>query len=187
MDSDKVITNSASKLDEIIDHFNNDLKAIRTGRANASLLDGVMVEAYDTTMPLRQIANVMAVDAQLLQVTPFDPSNLENISTAIRNNSSLGLNPSDDGKVIRLPIPPLTEERRREMTKQINEHLEDCLVRMRVVRHEAMDAIGQLKKDKTIGEDDAKRHQKQIEDVMASKRRTVEDSAKAKEQEILTI
>src|SRR5271165_1934670 len=136
MDSNSVIASASSKLKEATEHFVNDLKTIRTGRANASMLDGVIVEAYGTPMPLKQVANIIAADAQLLQVTPFDPNNLEAIAEAIRNSPSLGLNPSDDGKVIRLPIPALTEERRVEMTKQINTHMEDCLVRMRAVRHE---------------------------------------------------
>ena len=187
MDSDKIVESARAKLDDAVNSFVDVLKSIRTGRANAAMLDGVVVEAYGTPMPLKQVANIIAADAQLLQITPFDPSNIENISEAIRNNQALGLNPSDDGKVIRLPIPPLTEERRREMTKQISEKVEDCLVRMRTVRHEAMDAIDQLKKDKNIGEDEAKRQHKKIEDLMAEKRKVVEDNAKNKENEILTL
>ncbi|MEI9913525.1 MAG: ribosome recycling factor [Candidatus Saccharibacteria bacterium] len=187
MDSDKVITNASGKLDEINNYFVEELKSIRTGRANAAMLDGVTVDAYGTTMPLKQVANVVAVEAQLLQVTPFDPGNLAGIAEAIRNNSSLGLNPSDDGKVIRLPIPPLTEERRREMTKQVGEKVEECTVRMRAVRHEAINAIDQLKKDKAIGEDETKRQQKRIEDLINEKRKVAEDNAKSKENEILTL
>ena len=187
MDIDKVISSTSAKLDESVTHFSEQLKSIRTGRANASMLDGVMVEAYGTPMPLNQVANTVAVDAQLLQVTPFDPGNLEAIAEAIRNNSSLGLNPSDDGKVIRLPIPPLTEERRKEMTKQVSEKTEDSMVRMRSVRHEALNAIDQLKKDKQLGEDDAKRHQKRVEDLIAEKRKVIEDKAKEKEKEIMTL
>lgn len=187
MDADKIVANASSKLDDAVSHFIDGLKTIRTGRANAAMLDGVMVEAYGTQMPLKQVANVIAVESQLLQVTPFDPNNIDSISEAIRNNQSLGLNPSDDGKVIRLPIPPLTEERRREMTKQIGEKIEDCLVRMRTIRHEAMDAIDQLKKAKTIGEDEAKRQHKKVEDQMADKRKIVEENAKNKENEILTL
>lgn len=187
MDADKLVSSTAGKLDEAVNHFIDGLKSIRTGRANAAMLDGVVVEAYGTPMPLKQVANVSAVDAQLLQLTPFDPNNIEAISEAIRNNQALGLNPSDDGKVIRLPIPPLTEERRREMTKQIAEKVEEGLVRMRTIRHEAMDNIDQLKKDKSIGEDEAKRLQKQVEDQMALKRKVLEENAKAKENEILTL
>jgi ribosome recycling factor len=187
MEVEKVISSTATKLDEAVNHFNEELKSIRTGRANAAMLDGVLVEAYGSSMPLNQVANTVAVDAQLLQVTPFDPNNLSSIVEAIRNNSSLGLNPSDDGKVIRLPIPPLTEDRRKEMTKQVNEKTEEAMVRMRSVRHEALNAIDQLKKDKELGEDDAKRHQKRVEDLMVGKRKTIEDKAKEKEKEIMTL
>jgi ribosome recycling factor len=187
MDSQKILNEATRKFDEALNHFVEDLKSIRTGRANAAMLDGVMVEAYGTPMPLKQVGNVIAVEAQLLQITPFDPSNLASISEAIRNNQALGLNPSDDGKVIRLPIPPLTEERRREMTKQIRERVEDCMVRIRNIRHEAIDAIDKLKKDKSIGEDEAKRQQKAVEELVAKKRVVIEEQAKAKEDEILTL
>jgi ribosome recycling factor len=138
-------------------------------------------------MPINQVASIAAVDASLLQVTPYDPSNIEPISSAIRNNPTLGLNPSDDGRVIRLPIPALTEERRRELAKQINQKVEECMVRVRAVRHEAMDQIEKSKKDKEVGEDEAKRLQKQIEEAVSSNRNQVDEAAKKKEQEILSI
>ena len=187
MQIDQIVPITKSKLEEAFNYFIEDLKTIRTGRANAAILDGVTVEAYGTYMPLKQIANVVAVEAQLLQVTPFDPSNIANISEAIRNNSSLGLNPSDDGKIIRLPIPPLTEERRREMTRQIRSKEEDCMVKIRNIRHDAMNAIDKLKKDKVIGEDEAKRQQKIIDENVSEKRKIIEDEAKEKENEILNI
>lgn len=187
MDSDQVISSATKKLNDVAQRFSEDLKSIRTGRASASMLDGVVVEAYGSSMPLVQVANTIAVDAQLLQITPFDPGNLAAISEAIRNNPSLGLNPSDDGKVIRLPIPPLNEERRREMTKQVNEKVEEAMVRMRNVRHEALNAIDQLKKDKQLGEDEAKRQQKKVEDLMAEQRKNVDEQAKNKEKEIMTL
>lgn len=187
MDSENIVNESGVKFKEAASHFADDLKTIRTGRANASMLDSVMVEAYGTSMPLKQVANVVAVDAQLLQVTPFDPGNLANISQAIRENQSLGLNPSDDGKVVRLPIPPLTEERRRDMTKQIGEKVEASSVRLRAIRHDAINAIDQLKKDKSIGEDEAKRQQKRVEELMAEQRKAIDQVAKDKENEILTL
>jgi len=187
MDSNRIVTSAVEKFKESVGHFTEELKTIRTGRANPSMLDGVVVEAYGTTMPLKQLANVVAIEAQLLQVTPFDPTNIATIVESIRNNSSLGLNPSDDGRVIRLPIPPLTEERRREMSKQISEKAEECLVRMRNVRHDALNAIDQLKKDKSIGEDEASRQHKKIEELMAESRKEVEDKVKQKESEILTL
>jgi ribosome recycling factor len=138
-------------------------------------------------MPLNQAATVTAADAQLLQISPFDPSNLQAIASAIRNNPSLGLNPTDDGRVVRVPIPPLTEERRRDLTRVVSQKQEECMVSLRSVRHESLATIDQAKKDKHIGEDDAKRLEKQVEDAMAKTRVEAETIAKTKEQEIMTV
>lgn len=151
------------------------------------MLDGVMVEAYGTPMPLIQVASVTAPEAQLLQITPFDPNNLQAISSAIRNNPSLGMNPMDDGRVVRVPIPPLTEERRREYVKLVGSKVEDCMVSLRNVRHDAIRAIDQLKKDKSIGEDEAKRLEKQVDDAMAEVKSETEAAQKTKESEIMTV
>lgn len=151
------------------------------------MLDGVTVEAYGTAMPLIQLATVTAPEAQLIQITPFDPSNMTAIVSSIRDNQSLGLNPSDDGRVIRIPVPPLTEERRRELAKQIGQKQEEAMIQSRAVRHDAMDSISKLKKDKALGEDDAKRLEKQIDDMMTRAKTETESAAKAKEQEILTL
>lgn len=169
------------------EHFNGELNKLRTGRANAAMLDGVTVEAYGTSMPLNQVGTVTAPEAQLLQITPFDPNNLQAIAAAIRNNQSLGFNPSDDGRVVRVVIPPLTEERRREIAKQIGEKVEDAAVRMRAARHDAFRQVDVAKKDKQIGEDEAKRAEKTIDESMARYRHKIEAAAKSKETEILTL
>lgn len=187
MNPNETIEQAKTKSAAAISHFNAELAKIRTGRAHASILDGLMVEAYGSPMPLNQVANVSAPEAQLLQITPFDPNNIEAISAAIRENQSLGLNPSDDGRVIRVPIPQLTEERRRELSKQVGARLEDCMIGLRNVRHDALHAIDQAKKDKTIGEDEAKRLGGQVDEVIASAKTTAEASAKQKEQDILTV
>jgi ribosome recycling factor len=175
------------KMKQALTHFQEELKKVRTGRASASMLDGVMVTAYGTAMPLNQVANVTAPEAQLIQISPFDPNNIQAIASAIRDNPSLGLNPMDDGRVVRVPIPPLTEERRRELAKSLGGKTEDCMVSLRNIRHDAMDAIDTAKKDKQIGEDDAKRLQKQIDDAMARVKAEAEASARAKEAEIMTL
>lgn len=187
MNPNQALSDAQAKLTQAVEHFQETLKSLRTGRASASMLDGVMVEAYGTPMPLNQVANVTAPEAQLLQITPFDPSNLQAISTAIRNNPALGLNPSDDGHVVRVPVPPLTEDRRRELAKQVGQKQEDAMVSMRGVRHDALDAIDQAKKDKLIGEDEAKRLNTQVEEAMTKARNDVESSAKTKEAEIMTV
>src|SRR5882757_8636692 len=152
MNPNQIPADAADKLKAAGEHFISELKKLRTGRASASMLDGVLVEAYGSPMPLNQVATVTAPEAQLIQITPFDPSNLQAIAAAIRNNQSLGMNPSDDGRVVRVPVPPLTEERRREISKQVGAKQEECMVTLRNIRHDSLDAIDKLKKDKAVGE-----------------------------------
>lgn len=187
MNPTQLIADTKAKLAQNVERFQESLKALRTGRANASMLQGVMVEAYGTAMPLNQVATVTAPEAQLLQITPFDPNNLEAITAAIHNNQTLGLNPADDGRVVRVPIPPLNEERRRELAKQVGTKQEDCMISLRAVRHEAIGAIEAAKKDKELGEDEAKRYITQLEEAMNEAKSKVEAAAKAKEAEIMTV
>ncbi len=187
MNPNQIVDEAKKKFESAVEHLKEELKKIRTGRAHASMLDSVMVEAYGTLMPLNQTATVTTPEAQLLQITPFDPNNLQAISTAIRNNPSLGLNPADDGRIVRVPIPPLTEERRREIAKQLGVKIEDTQITLRNTRRDAFDAIAAAKKDKQIGEDDAKRLEKQVDDAMNAIRADIDAIAKAKEAEILTV
>jgi ribosome recycling factor len=187
MDANQAVNEAQSKLTQAVERFGDGLKSLRTGRANAAMLDGVMVEAYGTSMPLIQTATITVPEAQLIQITPFDPNNIQAIADAIRNNQALGLNPSDDGRVVRVPIPPLTEERRRELARQVGQKQEEAMIGMRAIRHEALDSIDQAKKDKQLGEDDAKRLGTQIEDAMNKAKQEIESIAKAKEQEIMKI
>ncbi|HVX24669.1 MAG TPA: ribosome recycling factor [Candidatus Saccharimonadales bacterium] len=187
MDPNQTVDQAKTKFTQAAEHFADGLKSLRTGRANPAMLDGITVDAYGTAMPLIQVATIAVPEPQLLQITPFDPNNLAAISTAIRNNPSLGLNPADDGRVVRVPIPPLNEERRRDLARQIGAKQEEAMISLRNIRHEAMDAIDAAKKDKSIGEDDAKRLSAQVDEAMNSARSTIEAAAKAKEQEILTL
>jgi ribosome recycling factor len=175
------------KMKQAVLHFMEELKKVRTGRASANMLDGVMVGVYGTQMPLNQVANVTAPEAQLIQITPFDPGNIQAIASAIRDNPTLGLNPMDDGRVVRVPIPALTEERRRELAKTLGGKVEECMVSIRGVRHDAMDAVDKAKKDKLLGEDDAKRLEKQVDEAVAKAKVDVDVAAKAKEAEIMTL
>lgn len=187
MNPNQVITEAESKFKKAFEHFTEELKKIRTGRAHPGMLDSVMVEAYGTPTPLNQVSNITAPEATLLQITPFDPNNLQAIVTAIRDNPSLGLNPSDDGRVVRVPIPALTEDRRREIAKTLGGKVEDCLVAMRGVRREALEAVDAAKKNKELGEDDAKRLSAQVEDIIKKYQADVDTAAKAKEAEIMTV
>lgn len=187
MQPSQIISESESKFKKATEHFEEELKKIRTGRAHPGMLDGVMVVAYGTPMPLIQVGNVTAPEAQLLQITPFDPGNIQAIAAAIRDNPSLGLNPSDDGRVVRVPIPALTEERRREIAKQLGGKVEECLITMRGIRHDAMDGIDAAKKDKAVSEDEAKRLSTQIDDMMNKQKAQVDALAAAKEAEVMKV
>lgn len=187
MNPNQLIQDAKSKFDGAISHYGDQLKSLRTGRASAAMLDGVMVEAYGQPMPLNQVANVTAPEAQLIQITPFDPGNIQAIASAIRDNPSLGMNPSDDGRVVRVPVPALTEERRRDIVRQLGGKQEDAMIALRNIRRDVLDAIDQAKKDKEIGEDDAKRLQGQIEDAMKATQGQIEAASKAKETEIMTV
>lgn len=187
MDPNQAVDQAKTKFTQTVERFGDSLKGLRTGRASAAMLDGVMVEVYGTQMPLNQTATITVPEAQLIQITPFDPNNLGAISTAIRNNQALGLNPADDGRVVRVPIPPLSEERRRELAKQVGQKQEEAMVSLRNIRHDAMDAVDAAKKSKQLGEDEAKRLSGQVDEAMGKARADIEAAAKAKETEIMTV
>ncbi len=187
MSPNQVIDQAKTKLNQAVEHFQNEIKKLRTGRANAAMLDGVMVEAYGTQMPLIQVATISVPEPQLIQLSPFDPSNLSAVSAAIRDNQSLGLNPSDDGRVVRVPIPPLTEERRRDIVKMVGQKQEECMINLRNIRHDALDVVAKAQKNREIGEDEAKRVEKQIDELMNVARSQVETVSKNKETEIMTV
>jgi ribosome recycling factor len=187
MDLSNLISDTQTKLDKAIDRFGENLKSLRTGRASASMLDNIVVEAYGTPMPLKQVASVIVPEAQLIQITPFDSSNLAAIANAIRNDSSLGLNPSDDGRVVRVPIPALTEERRKDLARQVGSKQEEAMISVRNIRHDAIDTIDKAKKDKLVGEDEAKRKTAQVEEIINKSKATIDSAAKSKEIEIVTL
>src|ERR1035441_36843 len=185
MNPDQSINKIPDKLHVAVEHFHDELKRVRTGRAHPSMLDGVLVAAYGTRLPLNQAASVTTPEGQLLQITPFDPNNLQAIVSAIRDNQALGLNPTDDGHVVRVPIPQLTAERRHERTKLVGQKQEECMITLRNIRHEAMNLLNESKKDKQIGEDEATRLERQVDEAMNKARVEVETAAKTKEQEII--
>lgn len=175
------------KMQAALEHFEGELRKVQTGRAQPSMLDGIRVEVYGTQMPLNQAANVTAPEPQLLQITPFDPSNITAISAAIRNDQSLGLNPSDDGRVIRVPIPPLTEERRRQLVKQTSEKVEEARIGIRQARQDALQDAKRQKDAKTLTEDDVKAVEKAIDALVSDYQSKIEAVFKAKEQDILKV
>lgn len=186
--NDKEVTKELDeKLVAVVEHFSGELNKLRTGRAHPSMVEGVMAEAYGVQTPLIQLATITTPEPQLIQISPFDPSTMQVIAQSIRANQSLGLNPVDDGRVIRIQIPPLTTERRQLIVKQLGEKQEEAMIGVRKARHDAMDTVDKAKKAKDIGEDDAKRAQKDIDDRVNEAKTDIENLAKTKEQEILTV
>lgn len=175
------------KFELAIAHFEDELKKIRTGRAHAGMLEGVKVEVYGSLMPLNQVANITAPEAQMLQITAFDPSSIQAISAAIRNDQSLGLNPSDDGRIVRVPVPALTEDRRKLLVKQAGEKVEDTRIALRNIRQDAFKDAKRKKDAKELSEDDVKRVEKGIDEEMARHNARLDELFKAKEKDILTI
>lgn len=185
--NNEVITGVKKEFDGAIAHLQDELKKVRTGRASAGMLDGLMVSVYGSQMPLVAVGSVTVPEAQLIQITPFDPSNLQAIASAIRDDQTLGLNPVDDGRVIRLQIPPLTTERRQQIVKQLGEKAEECRIRLRNARHDGLAGAKKLKDDKQIGEDEQHRIEKQIDDLMNQMKAKVDELISVKEKEIMTV
>ena len=170
-------------MDKVMERFRGEMSKVRTGRAHPDMLAGVKVEAYGQFMPLNQVANITIGDATMLVVTPFDPANIAGITSAIRADSTLGLNPSDDGRLIRVPVPPLTEERRREIVKTASTKAEEAKVGIRGVREDARKEI----KSAELPEDVTKRAEKEIDDLTKEYTDKVDSEFKDKEAEIMKI
>ena len=172
------------KMEGIVERFKEEMKKVRTGRAHPDMLSGIKVEAYGQFMPLNQVANITTADATLLVITPFDPANIQAICSAIRADQSLGLNPSDDGRVIRVPIPALTEERRKEIVKHASTKVEEAKVAIRNVREDARKAI---KVADEMSEDIKKRAEKEIDELTKEFSDKIDAEFKTKSNEIMKL
>jgi ribosome recycling factor len=175
-----------TRMDKAVEDFRKEMAATRTGRASVRMLDSVSVEVYGSQMQLNQVATVHAPEAQLITVQPYDPSSLGAIEKAIRT-ADLGLNPMNDGKLIRVPVPALTEERRRDMVKHLHKVLEDHRTAVRNIRRDGNDAIKKAMKDKKITEDEEKRALEEIQKLTDDEIKKMEDMAKGKEKEVMEI
>jgi ribosome recycling factor len=175
-----------TRMDKAVDDFRKALASTRTGRASVSMLDSVKVEYYGDHLPLNQVAQVHASEAQLITVQPFDPTALAAIEKAIRT-SELGLNPMNDGKIVRVPVPPLTEDRRKDMVKHLHKVLEEHRTAVRNIRRDGNDAIKKAMKDKKISEDEEKRSMEEIQKLTDDEIKKMEDMNKAKEKEVMEI
>jgi ribosome recycling factor len=174
------------RMDKAVTDFQTHLVSLRTGRANVQLLDQVRVDYYGTPTPLTQIAQVTTPEANLILVQPWDASLLKEIEKALRAPEH-GFNPNSDGRILRVPIPPMTEERRRDVVKQLNKELEDHRTALRNVRRDGNDQLKKLAKDKKIGEDEEKRAQDEVQGMLNDEIRRMEEAAKRKEADIMQI
>ncbi|HKS08202.1 MAG TPA: ribosome recycling factor [Pyrinomonadaceae bacterium] len=186
MSEKDVIRDARVRMEGAIDDFRRKLAAVRTGRAVISLLDPVMVDYYGTPTPLSQMASVHAPDPQTLTVQPWDQTQVGAIEKAIRA-ADLGLNPSNDGKLVRVPIPPLTEERRKQLAKQVQQTAEDHRTALRNVRRDANDRLKKMLKDKQISEDAERDSLQEIQKLTDSYVGKIDELTKSKEQELMSV
>jgi ribosome recycling factor len=175
-----------TRMEKAVDDFRKELGTLRTGRANASILDAIRVDYHGTPMPVNQLGTVTVPEATLLVISPWDPSVVPLIDKAIRT-SDLGLNPTNDGKVVRVPMPSPTEERRKEIVKHLHKALENHRTAVRNVRRDIKEAVDKLEKDKKISEDEHKRAIEEMEKVTHAETKKIEDLSAAKEREILEL
>jgi len=183
---DDITTDTEDGMKKAVDSFKRDLQKIRTGRANAAMLDGIKVDYYGTPTPVNQVSTVQVVDARLITVKPWEKAMLPVIDKAIRA-SDLGINPVSDSELVRVPIPPLTQERRRDLAKTVSKQTEEARVAVRSARRDAMDMVKDAEKDKQITEDERKNGEKKIQDLTDKYIAMLDDVAKAKEKEIMEL
>lgn len=186
MSEKDVIKETRPRMETVIEDFRRKLAAVRTGRAAVSILDNVMVDYYGTPTPLNQMASVHAPEPQMLTVQPWDQTQVGPIEKAIRA-ADLGLNPSNDGKLVRIPIPSLTEERRRQLAKQVHDVAEEHRTAVRNVRRDANDRLKKMLKDKLISEDAERDALSEVQKLTDSYIHKIDDLAKSKEQEIMSV
>src|ERR1035441_485079 len=175
-----------TRMDKAVEDFRREMAATRTGRANVHMLDTVSVDYYGSQMPLNQIATIHAPEPQMITVQPFDPSSLGAIEKAVRS-ADLGLNPMNDGKLIRVPIPALTEERRKEMVKHLHRILEEHRTAIRNIRRDGNDAIKKAMKDKKIPEDEERGALEQMQKLTDDEIKKMEELSQGKEKEVMSI
>jgi ribosome recycling factor len=183
---DDITQDTDNGMKKAVDSFKRDLQKIRTGRANTAMLDGIKVDYYGTPTPVNQVANITVVDARLITVKPWEKNMIAVIDKAIRA-SDLGINPVADSELVRLPVPPLTQERRRDLAKTVGKQTEEARVAVRSARRDAMDMIKEAEKDKQISEDERKKGEKAIQDLTDKYIAQVEEIAKSKEKEIMEL
>lgn len=184
MDQDEILLDAEERMEKAVEHFNSSLTGIRTGRANAGLVDSIKVEYYGAATPLKQIANVSVPEPQQIMIRPFDVSTLDEIAKAIQN-SDLGMAPNNDGRVIRLNVPALSTERRQQLAGRVKELAEEARVSIRNIRRDANKHADQAEKDKEMTEDDRDQTKDKVQDLTRKFEGQVNKGAEAKEKEVM--
>jgi len=184
--SKEALAQAKTRMEKAVEDFRKDLAAIRTGRANVGLLDIIRVDYHGTQMPINQLGTLNVPDPSTIVISPWDPSVVPLIDKAIRT-SDLGLNPANDGKVVRVPIPPLTEDRRKDLVKHIHKVLENHRTAVRNIRRDIKEAVEKLETDKKMSEDERKRSLDELEKITHSETKKIEDLSAAKEKEVLEL
>ncbi len=184
--SKEALAQAKTRMEKAIEDFRKDLANIRTGRANVGLLDSIRVDYHGTPMPINQLAALSVPDPATIVISPWDAGAVPLIDKAIRT-SDLGLNPANDGKIVRVPIPPLTEDRRKDLVKHIHKVLENHRTAVRNIRRDSKEAVEKLEKDKKISEDERKRSLDELEKLTQSETKKIEDLSAAKEKEVMEI
>lgn len=186
MDIQSLFTQQEERMDKTIENYKKDLSSIRTGRASTALLDRITVDYYGTPTPVKQVANVSAPEPRLITIVPWEKKSLGDIEKAILK-SDLGLNPNNDGTMIRLEIPQLTEERRKELSKMVNKHAEEAKVVIRNIRRDANEAIKKMEKSKVITEDESKKAQTDMQKLTDKKIKVIDDMKDKKDKEVMEV
>jgi ribosome recycling factor len=186
MDYDEILLDAEERMEKAVDHLRDVLRGIRTGRASPGLVDGLRVEYYGSPTPLKQIANIAIPEPRMIMIKPFDPGSVKDIEKAIQK-SDLGISPSSDGKILRLQIPPLSEDRRKQLASLVKERAEEARVSMRNVRRDANKSADAAEKDSTLTEDEARKLRDEIQELIKTYEEKVDAELKKKTEEILTI
>ncbi len=185
-DVELVLDETTAAMKKAIEHLRHDLQKIRTGRASTALLDGISVDYYGTATPLNQLATLTAPDPRLIVISPFDKGSIQAIEKAIQG-SDLGLTPANDGKVVRIPIPPLTEERRKELVKHVHKVAEQHKVGVREARRDGLALLKDAQKEGSVSEDDKRRAEKKVQDLTDDYVKQIDERCDHKEKEVLEV
>ncbi len=183
----QIIKTATPRMVKAIEHFETDLNSLRTGRATTSMVENITVEQYGQMMPLKAVATVATPDAQTIAINPWDKTMVAVIEKTLRETPSLGLNPSSDGNVVRLNVPPMTEERRREIVKELGTKAESANIALRQIRHDVLNEVKKLEKAGDATQDDAKYAEQELNKVIDAHKKRIDEIAAAKQTDIMTV